>query len=280
MKWQYNFEYSFKNEFIEGLGMDGLINGFSLNAVYDWAYVNIPPYYLIILTTIAVILVSYRTEGFYKKAIINMFMESRISASIRTTLFLGSVFVITLSRQSLLESELPLVELLFSVFASAALIAFFTPTFKNNLKKSDLIGEWEYTPNPAIAISTSPDDKWGQHPGITRRVTIGFQNGKFTIKGILEDQNQSEVYFKVDEVIDSGFGLDKGHLIYHYTSPSHVNELKRGYVVLSWDRTDICTPVEKMTGRFYNDTDQTMGQLIWTKRSTSCSIGKGLKSAA
>lgn len=123
------------------------------------------PYFLIIITFVIVMVILVRPEGVHRKILIKMYLENRVGAAIRITLFLSSLAVVILSRNSLLNEELPIIELLFSAFTSAALVAFFTPDFKRNLTKYDLIGLWEYTSKPSVPAALESEHEWGQHPG-------------------------------------------------------------------------------------------------------------------
>ncbi|GLO64112.1 hypothetical protein MACH09_46200 [Vibrio sp. MACH09] len=38
---------------------------------------------------------------------------------------------------------------------------------------------------------------------------------------------------------------------------------------MDWVRDDINKPIRKMAGRFYNDTDQTMGEVEWTRNENT-----------
>ncbi len=226
---------------------------------------GLEPYFLIFITIGAVTLLYFRPNGFYKRAVIGMYEDNRVGAVIRSVLFLGSALIVVFSRYSLLREELPIVELVFSGFASTALVAFFTPSFKKNMEQGDFEGYWEYTNHPAKPnFQTSKDDSdWGQNLNKKRHVRIYYDNGDLKMDTCLE--GTSEEYFQVTKAHTFGFGKLKGIVVYHYTSPNYVNDFKRGYVVLDWSRKDVCSPVEKMSGRFYNDTDTCMGEVKWVR---------------
>ncbi|WP_435000094.1 hypothetical protein ACRZ5S_23170 (plasmid) [Vibrio scophthalmi] len=202
-----------------------------------------------------------------------MYQEDRIGLFIRGVLFITSIVLMMFARHILINAELPIVEFVFSAFASAALVALFTPSFKLKFQSGDFIGDWEYTNHPATCVNTDTSTSWGQHYDMLRKVSIYYEKGKLKMDSCLD--GSSEQHFIVTESITTGFGELTGKLIYHYTSPKHCNATKKGYVILDWTRKDASKPIEKMRGRFYNDTDLSMGEVRWKRVDSQITLPIG-----